>query len=98
YGTTFANARPPGVSRNSLEGPGFVALNLRLAKTFQLLKSEAKKNKKEGASAALAVDAFNVLNYVNLGQPVGNFSSPFFGLPVSAATARRLQASLGFQF
>jgi outer membrane receptor protein involved in Fe transport len=101
YGTTFANARPVGVPRNSLQGPGFAVLNLRLAKTFHLAAPEtgkAKKDKKEGRSATVAVDAFNVLNHVNFGQPVGNLSSPFFGLPISAGPARRLQVSLGFQF
>src|SRR5438105_9656338 len=29
YRTGFANARPPGVKRNSLQGPGFAELDLR---------------------------------------------------------------------
>src|SRR6266481_2661053 len=101
YGTTFANARPAGVSRNSLEGPGSTTLNLRLAKTFRLVAAKTGKRKKEentGASATVAVDAFNVLNHVNFGRPVGNLSSPFFGHSISASPPRRLQMLVRFQF
>jgi hypothetical protein len=101
FGTTFANARPAGVPRNSLEGPGSTTLNLRLARTFNLIKGKtgkSKKESKEGLSATAAVDAFNVLNHVNLGQPVGNLSSLFFGHSISAAPPRRLQMSVALQF
>jgi hypothetical protein len=101
YGTTFANARPAGVPRNSLEGPGATTLNLRLAKTFSLVAAKTGKRKKEenaGASATVAVDAFNVLNHVNFGKPVGNLSSPFFGHSISAGPPRRLQVLVRFQF
>jgi hypothetical protein len=101
YGTTFANARPPGVPRNSLEGPGSTTLNLRLAKSFTLVKGKTGKHKKEeqtGLRATAAVDAFNVLNHVNLGKPVGNLSSPFFGRSVGAGPPRRLQMLVRFQF
>ncbi len=101
YGTTFANARPVGIPRNSLEGPGATTLNLRLVKTFSLVAAKTGKRKKEenaGASATLAVDAFNVLNHVNFGRPVGNLSSPFFGHSISAGPPRRLQVLVRFQF
>jgi hypothetical protein len=101
YGTTFANARPAGVPRNSLEGPGSTTLNLRVAKTFNLVAAKTGKRKKEentGASATVAVDAFNVLNHVNFGRPVGNLRSPFFGHSVSAGPPRRLQMLVRFQF
>jgi hypothetical protein len=101
YGTTFANARPAGVPRNSLEGPGSTTLNLRLAKEFSLVTAKTgkrKKDEKKGLSATVAVDAFNVLNHVNLGRPVGNLSSPFFGHSISAGSPRRLQMLVRFQF
>jgi hypothetical protein len=101
YGTTFANARPLGVPRNSLEGPGSTTLNLRLAKTFSLVRAKTgkrRKDEKKGLSATVAVDAFNVLNHVNLGKPVGNLSSPFFGHSISAGPPRHLQMLLRFQF
>src|SRR5260221_5207688 len=100
YGTTFANARPVGVPRNSMEGPGSTTLNLRLAKEFSLVTAKTgkrKKDEKKGLSATVAVDAFNVLNHVNLGTPVGNLSSPFFARSISAAPPRRLQMLVRFQ-
>jgi carboxypeptidase family protein len=101
FGTTFANARLPGVPRNSLEGPGSTTLNLRLAKEFTLVGAKTGKRKKEegkGLRATAAVDAFNVLNHVNFGRPVGNLSSPFFGRSVGALPPRRLQMLVRFQF
>jgi hypothetical protein len=101
YGTTFANDRPAGVPRNSLEGPWATTLNLRLGKVFNLVTAKTGKRKKEektGLSATVAVDAFNVLNHVNFGRPVGNLSSPFFGHSISAGSPRRLQMLIRFQF
>ena len=101
FGTTFANARPPGIPRNSLQGPGFCELNLRLAKTFHVLKLKTgkdKKDRRQGPSAMVALDGFNLLNHVNFGRPVGNLSSPFFEHSISAGPPRRLQVSLAFQF
>jgi len=101
YGTTFANARRAGVPRNSLEGPGSTTLNLRLAKEFTLIGAKSGKHKKEeekGLRATAAVDAFNVLNHVNFGTPVGNQSSPFFGRSIGAGPPRRLQMLVRFQF
>jgi hypothetical protein len=96
YGTTFANARPPGVPRNSLQGSSFISLDLRLDREFYLRRS--RKQQGEGPTARIALDAFNVTNHVNFGKPVGDLSSPFFGRPISATSARRLQLSLGFAF
>jgi len=57
-----------------------------------------KKEEKTGPSATVAMDAFNVLNHVNLGRPVGDLSSPFFGRSISAGPPRRLQMLIRFQF
>ena len=96
----FANDRPLGVRRNSLEGPGWVTLDLRWSKDFFFHphKKDQGKGREKGRSATIAVDAFNVLNRVNFGTFVGDLSSPFFGRPVSAGPARRMQASLSFKF
>lgn len=53
---------------------------------------------RQGASLTLRVDAFNVLNRVNYVSYVGNLSSPFFGLPVAAWPAWRMQFNLRFKF
>ena len=95
FHTGTANARPVGVSRNSLEGPGYVDLDLRWSRDFVLIKS---KKKDGGLKGTAAVDAFNVLNKLNYSSFVGNLSSPFFGQAVSAQPPRRLQLSFRLKF
>lgn len=88
-----ASDRPPGVRRNSLQGPGAATLDLRLSRDVKLI------GKKEDApTVSVALNVFNVLNHVNYTGYVGNLSSPFFGLPVSARPARRMQIALRFEF
>ena len=94
YRTGMSNARPAGTGRNTLQGPGYADLDLRLARDFYC--SPAKKDK--GAVATFAIDAFNILNHVNYAGYVGNLSSPFFGRPISALPTRRLQLSARFKF
>jgi len=92
----LANDRPPGVPRNSLQGPGAATLDVRWAKEFRL--KQTKKKDGEGPSITIGVAAFNVLNRTNFAGFVGNLSSPFFGLPVASRPARRTQLTLGFKF
>jgi len=93
FHTGMSNARPPGVMRNSLQGPGYADVDLRLGRDFYIT---AKREK--GAVATFAIDAFNVLNRVNYAGYVGNLSSPFFGQPISALPGRRLQVTGRFKF
>ena len=86
--------RPVGVRRNSLEGPGYLGLDLRVSKDFAL--NPSKKDKSPKISAAL--DAFNIINRVNYSGYIGNQSSPFFGRAVASQPARRLQLSMRFAF
>ncbi len=88
--------RPAGVPRNSLQGPGAAALDLRWAKEFRL--KETSKKVDEGSAITIGIAAFNVLNRTNFAGFVGNRSSPFFGLPVASRPARRMQLTLGFKF
>ena len=90
--TTTTKARPAGVPRNSLEGPGSARLDLRWSHAIELGRGE------DGPKATVGVDAFNVLNRVNYNPYVGNMSSPFFGQSVSAQAPRRLQLSLRMEF
>jgi carboxypeptidase family protein len=89
-----ANARPPGVPRNSVEGPGYVDLDLRWSR--DLWSNHA--GREGGPMATVGVDVFNVLNRVNYSSYVGTLSSPFFGRAVSAEAPRRMQLSLRFKF
>jgi hypothetical protein len=89
YNTGSANARPDGVPRNSLVGPGSAQLDLKWSHEIPL-----KKGDDEGPKMTVGLDAFNVLNRVNYSGYVGNLSSPFFGRAVSAQAPRRLQLSV----
>jgi outer membrane receptor protein involved in Fe transport len=89
----IANDRPVGVARNTLHGPGWMRLDLRMSKEFGLSGGNG-----DGPKIAATIDAFNVLNRVNYAGYVGNLSSPFFGLPVAAQPARRIQLGLRFSF
>jgi outer membrane receptor protein involved in Fe transport len=95
FHTGTANARPAGVSRNSLRGPGYVGLDLRWSRDFALIKS---KKKEGGLKGTLAVDAFNVLNQVNYSYFIGNLQSPFFGRAIAAQPPRRMQFSFRLKF
>ncbi len=86
--------RPGGVRRNTLEGPGYVSLDLRLSKDFFWDASKKEKSPK----ITTAIDAFNVTNRVNYSGYIGNLSSPFFGRAIASRPARRLQLSMRFMF
>jgi hypothetical protein len=94
YHTGMANARPPGVSRNSLVGPGYADLDLRWSRDFNL--NQSKKDK--GPVVTAGFDVFNVANRVNFAAFVGDMSSPFFGRAVATLPARRLQLSARLKF
>lgn len=93
YNTGSTNARPSGVPRNSLQGPGSARLDLRWSHQFVL----AKAREDDSPKLTIGIDAFNVLNRVNYNGYVGNMLSPFFGRPLSAQAPRRLQLSLRFE-
>lgn len=90
---TEVNDRPAGTRRNSGQGPGFAKLDVRLGKEWTLPKVDGRKLRLETVA-----EAFNVFNRVNLGNFVGNLTSPFFGQATSALDARRMQMSVRFRF
>jgi hypothetical protein len=85
--------RPAGVPRNSLHGPGYLDLDLNLAREIALTRDGNK-----GPVATLSVNSFNVLNHENDITYVGVLSSRFFGQPVSAQPPRRMQFNLQVKF
>jgi hypothetical protein len=93
YNTGNTSARPPGVARNTLEGPGYAQLDLRWSHEIALTR-----NKDEGAKVTIGADAFNVLNRVNYSGYIGNLSAKdLFGRAISAQPPRRMQLSLRFE-
>jgi hypothetical protein len=95
YNTGQSNARPPGVPRNTLEGPDYASVDVRWSHEFAIGK--ARKGH-DGPALGVGVDAFNVLNHVNYTSYIGTLTSPFFGLPVSSQPARRVQVSAEAHF
>jgi len=95
---TIANDRPDGLRRNSLQGPGAATLDLRWSKEFYLKAAKKGKKREEGPTATVSLSAINALNRVNYTGYVGNQSSPFFGLPVAARPARRVQLNFNISF
>jgi len=95
-----ANDRPPGVTRNTGQGPGFTGLDIRFSKRFRFEAPACKQAKELRAfrQLELVVDAFNVLNHPNLTNIVGEVSSPLFGKATAALPARTIQVALRFSF
>ncbi|HEY0306727.1 MAG TPA: carboxypeptidase regulatory-like domain-containing protein [Acidobacteriaceae bacterium] len=60
---------PSNTGRNSMGGPAYICTTFSLNKSIQL------KNIRKGMSAQFRVEAFNVFNTVNLGQPRANYSA-----------------------
>jgi hypothetical protein len=94
YHVGSATARPFGVGRNTLQGPGYAEYDLRWFRDFKL----AKARNEIAPTVTLSMDAFNLLNHTNYTSYIGNLSSPFFGRAVNAQPPRRLQLSARFAF
>ncbi len=94
YHTGLGNARPTGVSRNTLQGGGVASLDLLYGHDFYLTK--ARDDKARILSAG--VSAFNVLNRTNYTGYIGTLSSVRFAQPTAALAGRQLQFSVGYRF
>jgi hypothetical protein len=92
YHTGQTNARPAGIARNTLQGPGYALLDMRWSHEF------ATRDGDDAPAWSIGVDAFNVINRVNYSGFVGTLTSPFFGRPIAAQPPRRIQLSVGFHF
>jgi hypothetical protein len=94
FDTGMLNARPAGVSRNTLQTGGNAELDLRWNRDLTL----RLRSKEKGPVFSLAVDAFNITNRTNYTSYVGNVQSSFFGQPTAALPARRIQFTVRIKF
>ncbi|WP_263417990.1 TonB-dependent receptor [Terriglobus albidus] len=94
YNTGLLNARPDGVSRNTLQGGRTAALDLHWGKENDL----GLKNGDVKAKLGLSIDVFNVTNTTSYTTYVGNVRSAFFSHPTAAMPARRVQFGARFSF
>jgi hypothetical protein len=99
-GDTNINDRPPGVLRNSGDGPGFLSFSFNISKAF-FIGGAPGGNGSVASSRAnmnLYANMNNAFNRTNYGTPNGVMSSPSFGEPNSARNAREIEVGLRFQF
>lgn len=79
-------------ARNLLIGPGNFTINLAILKNFRLSSQERL------GRFQFRAEAFNLLNWVNLGNPAASLTSPNFGRINSAGDARIIQIGLRYDF
>jgi TonB dependent receptor len=78
--------------RNILTGPGQLNTDLALLKRFSPWKQERL------GAFEFRGEAYNLLNFVNLGQPTNNMASPAYGKILTAGNARIFQLGLRYDF
>ena len=79
------------LGRNAIRGPGEINMDIALAKHFRFGPSER-------VDAELRLDAFNVFNHANFGNPDTDINSPLFGQVSTTLGPRVLQVALHFRF
>ena len=84
---TFGNS-----GRDIIIGPGNFTTNLALLKDFHLSSKEA------WGKIQFRAEAYNLLNWVNLGNPAASLTAPNFGHIASAGAARVMQFALRYDF
>jgi hypothetical protein len=95
YGTALPQA--PGVTRNSLSGPGYRDVDGTLAKAFGLPKMPVLG---ENAKFEFRTDVYNVFNNLNLNPTSisNNIANSNFGAATSALGARTVSMTARFSF
>jgi hypothetical protein len=94
FHTSFSNARPPGVGRNTLRAAGFRAVDLRWSHDVALSAQKGENAR----TLTVSLDAFNIFNHPNFTGYVGNVRSPFFLSPTSVSPGRRIQLAAEVKF
>src|SRR5712671_1440783 len=95
FDTNF-NDRPAGRRRNSAIGSGYLNFNFNVSKAIFFGGGGAAKN--SGTNLNVFANMTNAFNHTNFGTPAGIVTSPFFGHPTSAQSAREIEVGLRFQF
>ncbi len=75
--------------RNAFRGPGAVNLDIALAKKFRI---------RESANLEIRMDAFNVFNHANFGNPDTNIGDATFGQISTTAAPRIVQIAAHLRF
>jgi len=75
--------------RDSIHGPGIINTDFALLKDTKI---------SEGKNLQVGIEAFNIFNHAQFGNPNGNVNSSNFGRITSAAAARIVQMRAKFNF
>jgi len=87
------------IPRNFGRSPAFFSADLRVSKTFGFGGKPGAAAEQERYNLVFALLIQNILNRTNLGTPIGNLSSPFFGIsPFTSGDSRRVEAQTRFSF
>jgi hypothetical protein len=73
------------IPRNYGTGPAYAAFDLRISKDFKFGMSGNGKDARARYSIYLSANIQNLTNSTNKGVPIGNLSSPLFGISNSGA-------------
>jgi hypothetical protein len=97
YFTTAAFARPAvgtfgNSGRDILTGPGNFTTNMAILKNFRLSSREGL------GKIQFRAEAYNLINWVNLGTPAASLTAVNFGQISSAGAARVMQFALRYDF
>ncbi len=82
------------LGRNTFDGPGLAQVNVNAVKTIHIPWFIGK----EGATIEIRSEIFNVLNRVNLNNPISDLSSGLFGRSTSQKSPRAAQFGLRIVF
>jgi Carboxypeptidase regulatory-like domain/TonB dependent receptor len=93
--TCTAIPQAPGTERNAFRGPRYFDVDATLAKRFGLPKLPLLG---EGAGLEFRINAYNLLNSLNLKDVVNNINDPHFGQATTALGARTVEMQARFNF
>jgi hypothetical protein len=95
------NDRPPGVPRNSGDGPKSLNFNFNISKAFFFSPPPDGNGRGNGGTRTnmnLFANMTNAFNRTNYGLPSGVMTSPNFGKSTSARDPREIEVGVRFQF
>ena len=95
------NDRPPGVPRNSGDGPKTLNFNFNISKAFFFSPDSASNGRGNGGTRTnmnVFANMTNAFNRTNYRAPSGVMTSPNFGKSSSAFDPREIEAGVRFQF
>ncbi|HUA14471.1 MAG TPA: carboxypeptidase-like regulatory domain-containing protein [Verrucomicrobiae bacterium] len=85
----------PGIERNAFRGPRYFDIDATLSKSFGLPTMPVLG---EGARIEFRIDAFNLMNSLNLNNVDTNVTDPHFGQATGALGARTVEMQARFSF